>query len=58
MFNRDQIINFCQEYLDANKFVDTCHNGLQVEGAEEINKIITGVSLSKKLINEAIKRKA
>lgn len=37
---------------------DHCHNGLQVEGAKEVKKIVTGVSLSKKLIEAAIEKKA
>lgn len=55
---RDKIIQFCSEYLEVEKFDDACHNGLQVEGAEEVNKIITGVSLSAQLIEAAIKNKA
>ena len=55
---RDQIIKFCDKYLDADKFRDFCINGLQIEGSPEVNSIITGVSLSKRLIEEAIKRKA
>jgi dinuclear metal center YbgI/SA1388 family protein len=53
-----KIIKFSEEYLNTKNFQDYCHNGLQVEGAPEISKIITGVSFSQKLIEEAIKRKA
>lgn len=55
---RDKIIAFCDEYLKIKDFDDKCFNGLQVEGKAEIGKIITGVSLSKKLIEEAIAEKA
>jgi dinuclear metal center YbgI/SA1388 family protein len=37
---------------------DYCPNGLQVEGASNIKKIITGVSASFDLIQEAVKQKA
>lgn len=58
MANRNEIIKFCEDYLSVKDFEDYCVNGLQVEGALEIKKIITGVSLSQKLIREAIKEKA
>ncbi len=56
--SRDKIIKFCEEYLQVNKFADYCHNGLQIEGAEKIEKIIIGVSFSEALIKEAINKKA
>ena len=56
--DRDKIIKFCEEYLEVKKFKDSCYNGLQVEGAEEINKVIAGVSFSEALIREAIRKKA
>lgn len=55
---RDKIIAFCDEYIKIKDFDDKCFNGLQVEGKAEIGKIITGVSLSKKLIEKAIAEKA
>jgi len=58
MAKTQNIINFCETYLNAGSFTDYCHNGLQVEGVAEVTKIVTGVSLSQKLINEAVKRKA
>jgi dinuclear metal center YbgI/SA1388 family protein len=56
--NRNKIVKFCEDYLEVKKFPDYCVDGLQVEGADKVEKIITGVSLSIKLINEAIRRKA
>ena len=58
MNNRDQIIKYCENYLKVKDFQDYSFNGLQVEGKNEVKYIITGVSLSEKLIKEAIKRKA
>lgn len=55
---RDRIIEFCDDYLKIKDFEDKCFNGLQVEGREEIKKVITGVTLSKKLIEQAIEKKA
>lgn len=55
---RKKIVDFCMEYLQTDSFEDYCFNGLQIEGAEKVSKIITGVSLSKKLIKEAASRQA
>ena len=55
---RDKIIRFCNEYLKVSDFEDYCYNGLQIEGKEDVGKIVTGVSLSKKLIEAAIDKKA
>lgn len=56
--DRNKIVKFCEEYLKVKNFTDFCINGLQVEGKKEVNKIITGVSWSKKLIEVAIKKRA
>ncbi len=47
------IINFCNEYLEIDKFKDTSLNGLQVEGKPEVEKIALGVSCNQKLFNAA-----
>ena len=53
-----KIISFCEEYLKTKDFKDNCHNGLQVEGTSDVSRIVVGVSISEKLIREAIKVKA
>lgn len=55
---RNEIVKFCQEILKVKDFQDYCHNGLQVEGKEQVKKIITAVSFSKKLMEKAIEKKA
>jgi len=55
---RNKIVKFCEEYLKVKDFTDFCNNGLQVEGTPEVKKIITGVTLSQKLIEQAIAKKA
>ncbi len=55
---RDKIVKYVSEYLKADTFKDYCLNGLQVEGADDIKKIVVGVSISEKLIKAAIKEKA
>ena len=58
LVKRDKIIQYLNNYLNVKDFEDGCVNGLQVEGKENISKIITGVSLSQRLINKAVKKKA
>ncbi|RLC37336.1 Nif3-like dinuclear metal center hexameric protein [Candidatus Falkowbacteria bacterium] len=53
-----KIVKYCEEYLGVDKWKDYCINGLQVEGAPRISKIITGVSWSEKFIKAAIKKNA
>ncbi|MFA6096456.1 MAG: Nif3-like dinuclear metal center hexameric protein [Candidatus Paceibacterota bacterium] len=55
---RDEIIEYLNEYLKVKDFQDYCHNGLQIEGKEDVSKVITGVTMSMALIGEAIKEKA
>ena len=58
LVKRDKIIRYLNKYLRVDDFQDHCFNGIQIEGKENILKIVTGVSLSQKLIKEAIKKKA
>ena len=51
-----KIIKYAEDYLKVDKWQDYCVNGLQVEGAKKTSKIITGVSISKQLIEIAIKK--
>ena len=55
---RNKIIEYLNEYLKVDDFEDGCYNGLQIEGKENVSKIVTGVSLSQRLISEAIKKNA
>lgn len=53
-----QLENFCSQTLSIDQFQDYCPNGLQIEGASNISKIITGVSACEALIDRAIESKA
>lgn len=44
--------------LQPARFNDYCPNGLQVEGRSEIHRIVTGVTASQALIDEAVQRNA
>jgi dinuclear metal center YbgI/SA1388 family protein len=51
---RDEIIAFCDELLDASSFEDYGPNGLQVPGAEEVEKVATGVTANLELLEGAV----
>lgn len=53
MADRDEILAFCDELLDAARFDDYGPNGLQVPGAREVRKVATGVSAHLELIERA-----
>ncbi|NTS78722.1 Nif3-like dinuclear metal center hexameric protein [Catenovulum sp. SM1970] len=56
--NTKKLLNYLNTYLSANKIKDYCPNGLQVEGGENIQRIITGVTASQALIDQAVEQKA
>ncbi|MEW6378109.1 MAG: Nif3-like dinuclear metal center hexameric protein [bacterium] len=56
--DRDELLFFLDDYLEVDRFEDYCHNGLQVQGSRTVNKIVSGVTFSQRLIQEAILRKA
>jgi len=49
---------YLSEMLSIEQFNDYCPNGLQVEGRSEVNKIVTGVTASLDLLEQAIARDA
>lgn len=51
--NRDDFAKYLEQTLDINRFRDYCPNGLQVEGAASIKKLVTGVTASLALIEQA-----
>ncbi len=58
MASRDAIIEFLDELLDSPGFPDYGPNGLQVPGASEVERIVTGVSATRELFELAIEREA
>lgn len=52
------LIKLLDDTLSPQLFKDYCPNGLQVEGASEVNKIVLGVTACQSLIDAAIERKA
>lgn len=58
MISRQQLMSFLDQTLTPSKIKDYCPNGLQVEGTDQIKKIVTGVTASQALIDAAIEAKA
>jgi len=56
--SRNSLASFIDTLLTPKKFDDYCPNGLQVEGREDIHKIVTGVTASIEMIEAAIDAKA
>jgi len=55
---RNELENYLNELLDISRFQDYCPNGLQVEGRERINSVVTGVTASLELLKTAVTHEA
>lgn len=53
-----QLVEYCDELLDAALYRDYCPNGLQVEGAGEVQRIVSGVTACQALVDAAVERGA
>jgi dinuclear metal center YbgI/SA1388 family protein len=58
MTHRLQLLQAFDTLLAPERFRDYGPNGLQVEGCEEVRRIVSGVTASRALIEAAIERKA
>lgn len=54
----EALTQFCDDYLSANAFKDYAPNGLQVDGGQSIERIVTGVTACEALIDAAIAENA
>ncbi|CUA82553.1 Nif3-like dinuclear metal center hexameric protein [Pseudidiomarina woesei] len=55
---RTELQQYLNELLQVERIRDYCPNGLQIEGRQQINTIVTGVTASRALIDKAIALKA
>jgi dinuclear metal center YbgI/SA1388 family protein len=58
MVNAIEVIHFINDYLAIDVFDDYCPNGLQVQGRNRVNHIVTGVTASQALLDKAVVNKA
>ncbi|MCI2284514.1 Nif3-like dinuclear metal center hexameric protein [Colwellia sp. MSW7] len=56
--NRNSLEHYLNTLLSPERIKDYAPNGLQIQGKDEIQKIVTGVTASQALINRAIDEKA
>ncbi|MGZ3158130.1 MAG: Nif3-like dinuclear metal center hexameric protein [Burkholderiaceae bacterium] len=56
--NRNELAEYIGQLLNIARYRDYCPNGLQVEGREQIDRVVTGVTASRALIEAAIGMKA
>jgi dinuclear metal center YbgI/SA1388 family protein len=52
------LVRYTDDLLNVTAFRDYCPNGLQIEGRQEVERIISGVTASRRLIEVACDRKA
>jgi len=55
---RKELDAYLEHYLEVAKFRDYCPNGLQVEGRDSIDRLVTGVTASVDLLEAAIAARA
>lgn len=55
---RDEFVRYLDSLLESQRFRDYCPNGLQVEGAGQVGRIVAGVTACQALIEAAISRGA
>ncbi len=54
VIQREMLVQYLDEYLRVGEIKDFGPQGLQVEGREEVGRIVTGVSASLQLFEEAV----
>lgn len=58
MARLNDIVSYCNDLLQPDRFSDYCPNGLQVEGNSEVRILVTGVTANQALIERAVDKKA
>jgi dinuclear metal center YbgI/SA1388 family protein len=53
-----ELVDYCDQLLEADGFQDYCPNGLQVEGRADVGRVVSGVTASQALIDAAAERGA
>ncbi|MFT3698121.1 MAG: Nif3-like dinuclear metal center hexameric protein [Kofleriaceae bacterium] len=53
-----EVVGYLDQTLEIERFRDYCPNGLQVEGAHEVERVVTGVSASAELLARAVELRA
>ncbi len=54
----NELVDYCDHLLEVGRFQDYCPNGLQVEGKNEVTRIVTGVTASQALLDASVSANA
>src|SRR5699024_3988063 len=54
MLKRDHLLSVLDGELQPQRFRDYCPNGLQVEGRDQVRRLVTGVTACQALIDAAL----
>src|SRR3569832_1149163 len=54
MLRRDELLAYLDDLLDVRRYDDYAPNGLQVEGAEIVRTVVSGVTTSRALVDAAV----
>ncbi|MEY4863376.1 MAG: hypothetical protein RLZ51_1471, partial [Pseudomonadota bacterium] len=55
---RQRLLDFLEETLQPQRFADYCPNGLQVEGAPRVDRVLCAVTASLAVLKEAARQQA
>ena len=58
MASLKELTEYINTFLQIDRFKDYCPNGLQVEGKNEVHSVVTGVTASQALIDNACEKNA
>jgi dinuclear metal center YbgI/SA1388 family protein len=58
MIARQQLVEYCDTILDSGSLQDYCPNGLQVQGRDEVSRLVSAVTASLEVIETAVQRGA
>jgi len=50
----NEIVEYTDNLLQVSQYKDYCPNGLQIEGSDRVNKIVSGVTASQALLDAAV----
>lgn len=58
MARLEELLSYTNDLLRIDEFRDYCPNGLQVEGKSELRRLVSGVTASQALLDQAIEQQA
>lgn len=58
MVKLNELVSHCDDLLEVDRFRDYCPNGLQIQGKDQIETIVSGVTACQALIDAAIEQQA